>query len=195
MSQVNHVILILVTSFVLFLYYYLYKRYAFARIVERKGRVYAQKTWIIWAYIFISCLVFTGALGFVINLMINTEDIDLFSRKTVIIFVSFVLVMLISAYLGYDKFKRRFNRIVLFESHVEIINSKFNPRVLSIKYSDICELDLTEDWGEETNYHLKINDYTIDLSDLNIGEIGPEIHKELSEKTSKSSFNVARKNN
>ena len=80
-------------------------------------------------------------------------------------------------YRAIQVYRNRFDKITVFEDRIEIVNNGHVPAHTTIFFRDIKELNVTEDSfaDDDSSSYLKINDYVLDLRDVNLRKKSDEI--------------------
>lgn len=84
-------------------------------------------------------------------------------------------------YRAIQVFRNRFDKITVFEDRIEIVNNGHVPVHTTILFRDIKEMNVTEDGfaDDDASSYLKINDYVLDLRDVNLRNKSDEIEQVL----------------
>jgi len=158
----------------------LYILFGFETKKEGNTVAFRKKMWAVWAgmaaYFCLSLWIFL--IVFVI-LFIVKADADKFpSWLSYTLSAGGIIAGVTFCYRAIQVYRNRFDKITVFEDRIEIVNNGQVPVHTTIFFRDIKEMNVTE----------RINDYVLDLREVNLRKKSDEIGQIL--KTNLNAFRV-----
>ncbi|MFM7387013.1 MAG: hypothetical protein ACKO5L_02520 [Bacteroidota bacterium] len=163
--------------------------FGFETKTEGNTVAFRKKMWAVWAgmaaYFCLSLWIFL--IVFII-LFIAKTDAEFPSWLRYTLSAGGIIGGVTFCYRAIQVYRNRFDKITVFEDRIEIVNNGHVPVHTTIFFRDIKEINITEDAfaDDDASSYLKINDYVLDLRDVNLRQKCDEIGQIL--KTNLNAF-------
>ena len=161
----------------------IYILFGFETKKEGNTVAFRKKMWAVWvgmAAYFCLCLwifFWTYFLLFIVK-----DDADKFpSWLRYALSAGLIIAIVNFFYRAIQVFRNRFDKITVFEDRIEIVNNGHVPVHTTILFRDIKEMNVTKHRfaDDDASSYLKINDYVLDLRDVNLRNKSDEIEEIL----------------
>lgn len=169
---------------------FIYIMFGFETKTEGNTVAFRKKMWAVWAgmvaYFCFSLWFFF--IGFV-TLFIAKTDAEFPSWLRYTLSAGGILAGVTFCYRAIQVYRNRFDKITVFEDRIEIVNNGHVPVHTTIFFRDIKEMNVTDKTSsidDDASSYLKINDYVLDLRDVNLRQKCDEIGQIL--KTNLNAF-------
>jgi|GEM_PF-3181347 len=169
---------------------FIYIMFGFETKTEGNTVAFRKKMWAVWAgmvaYFCFSLWFFFIGFG---TLFIAKTDAEFPSWLRYTLSAGGILLGVKLFYRAIQVFRNRFDKITVFEDRIEIVNNGHVPVHTTIFFRDIKEMNVTDKTSsidDDASSYLKINDYVLDLRDVNLRQKCDEIGQIL--KTNLNAF-------
>jgi hypothetical protein len=169
---------------------FIYMMFGFETKTEGNTVTFRKKMWAVWAgmaaYFCLSLWIFYFTFFL---LFIAKTDAEFPSWLRYTLSVGGIIAGVTFCYRAIQVYRNRFDKITVFEDRIEIVNNGHVPVHTTIFFRDIKEMNVTDNTNgrdDDDSSYLKINDYVLDLRDVNLRSKCDEIGQIL--KTNLNAF-------
>ncbi len=170
----------------------LYILFGFETKKEGNTVAFRKKMWAVWAgmaaYFCLSLWIFLIVFFILFIVKADADKFPSWLRYTVS--AGGIIAGVTFCYRAIQVYRNRFDKITVFEDRIEIVNNGQVPVHTTIFFRDIKEMNVTEDAfpDDDSSCYLRINDYVLDLREVNLRKKSDEIGQIL--KTNLNAFRV-----